>query len=88
MNSVKKGVLKNLANFTGKHLRRSLYFNEYTCLRPANLSKKETLTQVFSCEFCEQLLLNFIKEEKASKMKFLIDGFTSFEASYTNHIAY
>ena len=37
----KKGVLQNFAKFTGKHLHQSLFF------------KKETLAQVFSCEFCE-----------------------------------
>ena len=39
--SMKKGVLRNFAKFTGKHLCQSLYI------------KKETLAQVFSCEFCE-----------------------------------
>ena len=37
----KKGALKNFAKLTGKHLCQSLFF------------KKETLTQVFSCESCE-----------------------------------
>ena len=37
----KKGVLRNSAKVTGKHLCQSLFF------------KKETLTQVFSCEFCK-----------------------------------
>ena len=37
----KKGVLWNFAKFTGKHLCLSLFI------------KKETLAQVFSCEFCE-----------------------------------
>ena len=35
------GVLRNFANFTQKHLCQSLFF------------KKETLAQVFSCEFYE-----------------------------------
>ena len=35
----KKGVLKDFTKFTGKHLFQSL--------------KKETLVQLFSCEFCE-----------------------------------
>ena len=35
----KKGVLRNFAKLTGKHLCQSLFFN--------------TLAQVFSCEFCE-----------------------------------
>ena len=37
----KKGVLRYFAKFTGKHLCQSLFF------------KKETLIEVFSCEFCE-----------------------------------
>ena len=37
--SVRKGVLRNFTEFTGKQ----------TC----NFIKKETLAQVFSCEFCE-----------------------------------
>ena len=28
-------------------------FRRTSCLRPATLAKKETLAQVFSCEFCE-----------------------------------
>ena len=39
----KKGVLKNFAKFTGKHL----------CQEACNFIKKETLAQLFSCEFCE-----------------------------------
>ena len=31
----------------------SLLFNKVSGLRPATLLKKETLAQVFSCEFCE-----------------------------------
>ena len=41
----KKGVLRNFAKFTGKCLCLSL--------RTATLFKKETLTQVFSREFCK-----------------------------------
>ena len=37
----KKGVLRNFAKFTGKHVCQSLFFN------------KETLAKVFSREFCE-----------------------------------
>ena len=38
----KKGALRNFAKFTGKHLCQSLQKKE-----------KETLGQMFSCEFCE-----------------------------------
>ena len=40
--SVKKGVLKNFANITGKHLCWSL-----CCLRPATLLKRDSKTGVF-----------------------------------------
>ena len=39
--SIKIRVPNNFPKFTGKHLCQSLFF------------KKETLAQVFSCEFCE-----------------------------------
>ena len=41
--SIKKGVPRNFAKFTRKHLCQSLF----------NVFKKETLIQVFSCEFRE-----------------------------------
>ena len=47
----KKGVLKNFAKFTGKHQCQSLFFN-----------KKETLAQVFSCEYCEIFKNTFYAE--------------------------
>ena len=42
--SLKKGVLRNFAKFTGKHLCLSL---------ACNFIKKEALAQVLSCEFCK-----------------------------------
>ena len=48
--SPKKGILENFAIFTGKHLRQSLFFNK---VKACNFIKKETVAQVFSCEFCE-----------------------------------
>ena len=48
----KKSVLKNLAKFIGKHLCQSLFFNKNADV-VCNYIKKETLAQVFFCEFCE-----------------------------------
>ena len=48
----KKGVLRNFTTFTGKHLCQSLFFNKVAGLA-CNFIKKETLAQVFYCEFCE-----------------------------------
>ena len=49
--SVRKDVLKSLAKFTGKHLRQSLFFNKVAGW--GHFIEKDTLAQVFSCEFCE-----------------------------------
>ena len=64
MCSVRKGVLRNFAKFTGKHLCQSLFFNKVADLRPEayNFIKKETLAQVFPCEFCEISKKNFFTE--------------------------
>ena len=48
----KKVALKNFPIFTGKHLCQSLFFNKVAGAA-SNFIKKETLTQVFSCEFCK-----------------------------------
>ena len=50
--SVKKGVLRNFPKFIGKHLCQSLFFNKVAG-GACNFNKKETLAQVFSCEFSE-----------------------------------
>ena len=51
----KKGVIRNFAKFTGKHLCQSLFL----------------MAQVFSCEFCETSPVaaseNGIKNKKATK---------------------
>ena len=59
----------------GKHLCQSLFFNKVAGLRiflysdciqentqACNFIKKETLAQVFSCEFCEISKNNFFTE--------------------------
>ena len=43
--SVRKGVLRDFAKFTGKHLCQSLFFNKVE--GPATLSKKRIGTGVF-----------------------------------------
>ena len=48
MCSIEKGVLKNFAKFTGKHLCQILFFSKV-----CNYITKEILAQVFSCEFCQ-----------------------------------
>ena len=45
-----KGDIRKFANFTGKYLCQSLFFNK---IEACNFIKKETLTQVFSRKCCE-----------------------------------
>ena len=55
--SMKKGVLRNFTKFTGKHLFLRKTSEAY------NFIKKETLAQVFSCEFCEIFKNTFFTED-------------------------
>ena len=58
--SVRKGVVRNFAKFTGKHPCQSLFFNEVAGLA-RNFIKKETLEQMFSCEFCKFVRTVFLQ---------------------------
>ena len=46
----KKGVIRNFATFTGKHLCQSLFFNKVAGA-VCNFITKEAPAQMFSCEF-------------------------------------
>ena len=75
---MKKIVLKNFAKFTGKHLYLRLFFNKVTYI-----SKKETLAQVFSCEFSEIFKNTFFIEHllvtaSESCLYYIIRRFSSF----------
>ena len=48
----RKGVLKNFSKFAGKHLFQSLFLIKFHA-EACNFIKKETLAQVFSCDFCK-----------------------------------
>ena len=59
----KKVVLKNFAKLTGKHLCHSLSLIKQTVVCTfCNFIKKETLAQVFSCEFWEIFKNTFFTE--------------------------
>ena len=44
---MRKGVLRNLTKFAGKHLCQSLFFNKIASLRPATFFKRGSGTDVF-----------------------------------------
>ena len=56
----KKGALKNLAKFTGKHLRQSLFFNKVEGVRPATLLKKKPWHSCFPVNFVKFLRTSFL----------------------------
>ena len=49
----KKDILRNFAKLIGKYLCQRILFDKVAGLRPATSLKKESLVQVFSCEFCK-----------------------------------
>ena len=51
----KKGVLRNFAKFTGKHLYQSLFLNKVSGLRPATLLKKRLRYRCFPVNFAKFL---------------------------------
>ena len=59
--SVRKGVLKNFAKFTRKHLYQSLFFNEVTGLKSATLLKKRLWHKCFAVNFAKFPRTPFLK---------------------------
>ena len=51
--SVRKGVLRNFIKFTGKHMCERVSFLIKLHPSVCNFIKRETLAQVFFCEFCK-----------------------------------
>ena len=58
----KKGVLRNLTKFTGKHLCQSLFFNKVAGLRAATLLKKRLWHRCFPVNFVKFLRTPFYTE--------------------------
>ena len=60
--SLKEGVLRNLAKFTGKHLCQSLFFKKFAGLRPTTLLKKRLWHSCFPVNFAKFLRIPFLRE--------------------------
>ena len=60
--SVRKGVLRNFAKFTGKHLCQSLFFNKVAGLRPVALLKKRLWHRCFLVNFEKFLRTHFLPD--------------------------
>ena len=59
--SIRKGVLKNFAKFTGKHLCQSLFFNKVAGVKPATLLKKRLWHRCFPVNFAKFLRTPFLQ---------------------------
>ena len=57
--SVKKGILRNFAKFTGKHMCQSLFFNKVAGLSTATLLKKRLWHWCFPVNFAKFLRTPF-----------------------------
>ena len=58
---MKKGVLRNFAKFTAKHLCQNLFFNKVAGLRPATLLKKRPWHRCFPVSFAKFLRTPFYR---------------------------
>ena len=58
----RKGVLRNFAKFTGKHLCQSFFFNKVSGLRPATLLKKRIWHRCFPANFAKFLKTPILTE--------------------------
>ena len=58
----KKGVFRNTAKFTGKHLCQSLFFNKVAGLRTSTLLKKRLWHRYFPVSFAKFLRRPFLME--------------------------
>ena len=59
--SIRKGVLRNFAKFTGKHPHQSLSFNKVVGLRHATLLKKRLQHRYFPVNFAKFLRTPFLQ---------------------------
>ena len=59
--SIKKGVLKKFAKFTGKQQRRGLFLNKDAGFRPGTLLKKRLQRRCFLVDFAKFLGTSFYR---------------------------
>ena len=60
--SVKRGLLRNFAKFTGKHLCQSHFFNKVAVMRSAAFLKKRLWSRCFPVDFVKLLRTPFFVE--------------------------
>ena len=83
---MKKGILKNFAKFTGKHLCQGLFFSKVAGLRPATLLKKRLWHRCFPVNFAKFLKTSFL--QNTSRRLFLQFCLLIYFRIFTNHVAF
>ena len=73
----RKGVLRNFAKFTGKHMCQIIFFSEAAGLRPATLFKKRLWHRCLSVNFAKFLRTPFLTEHFWWLLLFLSTPLTS-----------
>ena len=71
MCSVRKGVLRNFAKFTGKHLSQSLFLNKVAGLRSATLLKKRLRHKCLPVNFAKFLRTPFSQNKSGRLLLWL-----------------
>ena len=71
--SIKKGVLRNFAKFTGKHLCQSLFLNKVEGLRPSTFLKKRLRHRCFPVNFPKFLRTPFLQNTSGSLLLKLVE---------------
>ena len=66
----RKGVFENFANFKGKHLCQSLFFNKVATLRPATLLKKRPMHRCFPVNFDKFLITLFVRSNSCGCFRY------------------
>ena len=72
--SVRKGVLKYFAKFTGRHLCHSLFFNKVAGLRSATLLKKRLWHRCFPVNFGKSLRTPLLQNTSGRLLESILSG--------------
>ena len=79
---MKKGILRNFAKFTGKHLCLNLFFNKVAGLRPATLFKKRLCHRCFPVNFAVFLRTPFLQNTSGRLLLFEVTLLGIFSKSF------
>ena len=71
----KKGVFRNFAKFTGKHMCQRLFFNKVAVLRPETLLKKSLWHSCFPVNFVKILRTPFLTQQLWRLLLYHADDF-------------